>query len=260
MTIDVLESLPLDRLRPIDLLDVLARAQLLERVDRKYLVPTEVAVDVIGELSADHHLLMINGRRTTHYRTTYFDTDDRRCIRDHVMGRRRRFKARSRLYVEDGLCRLEVKTKDPRGRTVKAQVDMGSDSYGELSRSHERFIDETLIQRRVPLPDTLRKSFEVTCCRATLVDLSRGLRITFDRDVTCSDGLQSVALDPGHVIIETKGAMRAGRADTLWWGAGHRPRSFSKYAALGAMLDPTISDNGARRMLGNQLHYRGAAR
>ena len=30
--------------------------------------------------------------------------------------------------------------------------------------------------------------------------------------------------------------------------------------AEATMLDPTISDNGARRMLGNQLHYQGAAR
>ncbi|HUS21294.1 MAG TPA: polyphosphate polymerase domain-containing protein [Aeromicrobium sp.] len=258
MTIDVRESLPLDRLRPVDLLDVLARAELLERVDRKYMVPVGVAAAVMGELSADHHVLVVNGRRTTHYRTTYFDTDDRVCIRDHVMGRRRRFKARSRLYVEDGLCRLEVKTKHPRGRTIKAQIDMAPDSCGELTEAHHRFIEETLAHNGVPKPSPLRKSFEVTCCRATVVDLAGGVRITFDRDVTCSDGSQSVSLDPGHVIVETKGSMRATRADALLWRAGYRPRSFSKYAALGAVLDPTISDNGLRRLLGNQLHYQGA--
>ena len=260
MTIDVLESLPLDRLRPVDLLDVLARAELLERVDRKYLVPVGVAAAVMGELSADHHVLVVNGRRTTHYRTTYFDTDNRICIRDHVMGRRRRFKARSRLYVEDGLCRLEVKTKHPRGGTTKVQVDMASDARGELTEAHQRFIEETLAHNGVPTPSPLRKSFEVTCCRATVVDLAGGVRITFDRDVTCSDGSQSVSLDPSHVIVETKGSMRASRADALLWRAGYRPRSFSKYAALGAVLDPTISDNGVRRLLGNQLHYQGATR
>jgi hypothetical protein len=54
--------------------------------------------------------------------------------------------------------------------------------------------------------------------------------------------------------------MRANRADTLLWRAGYRPQSFSKYAALGALLDSTISDNAARRMLGHQLHYEGAPR
>jgi len=260
MTIDVLEWLPLDRLRPVDLPDVLARAELLERVDRKYLVPVEIVAAVLGELSADYRVLAVNGRRSTHYRTTYFDTDNRICIRDNVMGRRRRFKARSRLYVEDGLCRLEVKTKHPRGGTTKVQVDMAPDARDELTEAHQRFIEEALARYGVPAPSSLRKSFEITYCRATVVDLAGGVRITFDRDVTCSDGPQSVSLDPSHVIVETKGSMRATPADALLWRAGYRPRSFSKYAALGAVLDPTISDNGVRRLIGHQLHYQGATR
>jgi len=250
-------SLTLGRLRPVDLDTVLAHAELLERVDRKYVVPLSLGRDLVGSLVESHQVLSVAGRTTTTYRTTYFDTAELQCVRDHIQGRRLRFKARSRLYVEDDLCRLEVKTKNRRGATVKSQLDIPAEAYGSLTDEHRQFIDKRLDRAGVPRPDRLEASLELDCCRATLIDLDQGVRVTFDTHLTSHRAGHGIALDPDYVIVETKSSSRGGKADLLLRRAGFRPRSFSKYAAMGSLLEPSISDNAVRTMLGVQLHRQG---
>jgi hypothetical protein len=250
-----LDALGLDRLAPVGLDEVLARAELLDRVDRKYVVPISVAEALVGDLAEHHRVLSIAGRRTTSYRTTYYDTDDLRCVRDHIQGRRRRFKARSRLYVEDRLCQLEVKTKGRRGATLKAQRVMAASDYGTLSPGQHQFIDAALAGAGVPRPDRLTPSLEICCTRGTVVDLTHAVRITFDTNLVCRYGTSRVTLDDHHVVIETKGGLRASTADLLLQRAGHRPRSFSKYAAAGSLLVSGIPYIQIRPMLGVELHH-----
>lgn len=105
------ERLRLAQLAPVDLATVMAVAPLARRVDRKYLVPAPDAARLVAALAGTHRVLRIGGRRSTTYRSTYLDTDDLLLCRAHLQGRRLRWKARSRLYVEDGLCRFEVKVR-----------------------------------------------------------------------------------------------------------------------------------------------------
>ena len=109
----------LETLPRISLPEVLAAAPATTRVDRKYLLTTESACAFLARVPGSLRLLSIDGRLTTTYRSTYFDTPDLRTCRAHIQGRRRRWKARSRLYVEDGLCRLELKVRDGSGLTRK---------------------------------------------------------------------------------------------------------------------------------------------
>jgi hypothetical protein len=247
-------SLGLEQLAPIDLATVLARAELLARVDRKYVVPLDIAREMVAALSASHGALTIDGRATTSYRTTYYDTPDLRCVRDHIKRRRRRFKARSRLYVEDGLCRLEIKTKSPRGATLKSQWDIPVQDYGRLSPLQQALIDDALRDAHVPSPGPLSPSLEVSCRRGTLVDLDAGVRVTVDSDIRAVHGGGSVAVDRGHVVVETKGGTRLSQADRLLHEAGCRPQPFSKYASAGSLLDAGIPSNDVHRMVGRQLH------
>ena len=80
-----------------------------------------------AELRASHRVLEIDGRREFTYRTTYFDTPDLRVFRDHQQRRRRRYKARSREYVDSGARMFEVKLKGARGRTVKHRMPYDRD-------------------------------------------------------------------------------------------------------------------------------------
>ena len=67
-------------------------------------------------------MLEIAGRRAFAYDTVYFDTGDLLTARAHVQRRRRRFKCRSRLYVDTEACAFELKTKGARGGTVKHRI------------------------------------------------------------------------------------------------------------------------------------------
>ena len=111
-----------ETLEPIGLEALDAAAALRTRVDRKYLLPTADLPDLLDALRDTHAALEIDGRRWFHYDSVYFDTEGLLTARAHVQGRRRRFKCRSRHYVETGRCVFEIKLKGLRGRTLKHQL------------------------------------------------------------------------------------------------------------------------------------------
>lgn len=245
-------------LAPVGLTELVDRAAQLRRVDRKYVVPRAAAVALVAALSGTHRALAIDGRRATTYRSIYFDTPDLRCCRDHVAGRRRRFKVRSRLYVEDALCRLEVKARSGRGETVKTIVEQRLDRHGLLGDAERRFVELVLREEGLVPPDVpLTPSLEVAYQRVTLADLGSGTRVTLDAGLVAGHtrpGGRLARLDDDHVVVETKGGARAGEADRLLLAAGQRPRAFSKYVACASLLRDDLPDNDVRRMLGRQLH------
>jgi hypothetical protein len=240
---------------PVTLPEVMAYAAQLTRVDRKYLVPVDVAQAVLDRLNGSHRLLVIQGRQSTTYHSTYFDTPDLATARAHIQGRRRRWKARSRLYVEDQLCRLEVKTKDARGATVKSVIDRDPAHYGTLLTHDTEFIDIALRTRSIPAQArTLHPTAEVTYQRVTLADLEHSTRVTLDWHVTCELARGHVWLDHDYVLLETKGGTRPGVADRILAAHRIRPSSFSKYVAGVSLLHSEVPANDFLALFGRQLH------
>lgn len=235
---------------PVSLSEVVDGAAQLTRVDRKYLVGASTAQALIDALAASYRVLAIDGRRVTSYRSTYFDTHDLATARAHVQQRRRRWKARSRMYVEDGLCRIEVKAKDGRGTTVKSVANSVADAYARLAGSEAAFVRDSLAAHDISVDvSLLAPTMEVTYRRATLARTeTTPSRVTFDWGVRCRLDGQEVRLDDGHVLVETKGGPRPGLADRLLIGLGVRPASFSKYASAAALLRDDIPDNDVRRL------------
>jgi len=247
------EALDLRRLAPVTLAEVLDNAAALHRVDRKYLVDRGTVAALLDALPASYRLLTIGGRTSTGYRSTYFDTADLATARAHVQGRRRRWKARSRLYVEDGLTRVEVKTKDGRGGTVKAVAD--ADGYGRLTAHSLAFLQESLATQGIRDDlSNLRPTMEVRYRRITLADTTTHERVTIDDGVRCSLGGDRVWLDEDTVLVETKSGPRLSRADRVLRGLGARPVSFSKYVAAATLLRDDLPDNDVRRLHGRVLH------
>lgn len=249
--------LPLRELAPVDLDTVLQTAPLARRVDRKYLVVATDAARLVRLLADTHRALEIAGRRSTTYRSTYLDTDELRLCRDHVQGRRLRWKARSRLYVEDGLCRFEVKVKGARGETVKHAVDLEQSAYGRFGPVERQFVGDVLGYRNAAVLQ-LRPVLEVGYSRATLVDLHEGRRVTIDHGVVgrpTTGGSRvlragTVAFDGDRVVVETKSGLRPGLVDHLLLEMGYRPLTLSKYATSAALLAEGIPDNLVRRLVG----------
>ncbi len=248
-------DLGLDRFDPVGLDELNAHAAALHRMDRKYLVSRADAATVLEQLIGSHRILRIGERLTTSYRSTYFDTDDLAACRHHLQRRRRRWKVRSRLYLEDQRCQLEVKTTSARGMTMKTISPTASTAYGRLDDGGAAFVDATLREQRLgPVGDLLHPTVEVTYERATLTDLGSGVRVTIDSGVESHGRAGRVWLDPDVLVIETKGHLRAGLADRALLDVGVRPRRFSKYVSAASVLHGELRDNDVRRMLGRQLH------
>ena len=227
----------------------------MRRVDRKYLVPARLASAFVEEMASTHAVLHIAGRHATTYRSTYFDTPTYFAARSHIQRRRRRWKVRHRWFVEDDLCRIEVKTKNGRGETVKVAGLSSLENYGRLDGHDLAFVESVLSPEHPELcVDTLMSSAEVTYTRATLVDLTGGTRVTLDWDVVVTLAGGSAWLDEGVVLIETKGGPVPARADRVLTRLGARQRPFSKSAAGTSLIREDIPDNDVRSLRGTALH------
>lgn len=255
------KTIGLDALAPVGLTDLVERAALMHRTDRKYIADLATVRALVSDLSASHQVLEISDRRSTSYRTLYFDTDDLTACRAHVQKRRRRWKARSRLYVEDALCRIEVKTKDNRGETQKVMGPSHPDRYGMLIGDELEFV-ATHLGVAHPEVDVmaLTPSAEISYTRATLTNLQAGTRVTIDWNLHCRLEPGDVWLDAGYALIETKGPTTPSDADRALNRLGTRPRSFSKYVAAASLMHANIADNDVRYLRDRVLHHHLLAR
>lgn len=248
-------DLDLSALRPVGLDGVVENAALLRRVDRKYFVPAGVAQDLVAELADTHGVLQIAGRRSTTYRSTYFDSPDHGATRAHIQRRRRRWKIRQRWYVEDDLCRVEVKTKNGRGETVKNVADSDTARYGALDFRDGAFVSNVLTADHPELDvRDLVSAAELRYTRVTLADLEQGTRVTFDHDLTATLPGGIARMDDEFVLVETKGGAVPSQADRVLTRLGVRRRSFSKYVATSSLICPDIPDNDVRALSGTVLH------
>ena len=115
-------TMDLGALAPISLDDLVTSASRLTRVDRKYVVPRRLLPTLLQATAGRAKVLDIDGVRDFAYRTVYLDTLDVQCFRAAGQKRRRRAKIRTRSYLDSGATFLEVKTRGPRGTTVKERI------------------------------------------------------------------------------------------------------------------------------------------
>ena len=225
-----------------------ATASLQTRVDRKYVLPLAATADLFAALARSARVLEIDGARDFRYASTYFDTPDLASFRGAAYRRRRRFKVRTRSYVDTGACFLEVKTRAPRGVTVKHRCE--HDDADSLAGGHAYVADE-LAAARVPgiEPARLEPVLRTRYRRTTL--LLPDARVTVDTGLVW----ERPGAGPGQAalgdlaIIETKTGSAPSSADHLLWRAQHRPDRFSKYATGMALLDASLPDAPWRRTL-----------
>lgn len=256
-----------DALSPIGLPELLARAELLTRVDRKYLLDAATADLLIDLLPDGAAVLEIDGERQFGYTSTYLDTADLTSFHQGAHRRRRRFKVRVRRYA-GGAAYLEVKTR--RGRaTVKERLEgdhlqraplragrscAAADSVG-LTPAGQGFVAQVLAAAGID-PDVvgdLRPVLTTSYRRSTILPADQATRLTLDQGLAWSHVDGSCRRSPGMVILETKSATGASSADRLLWSLGHRPQRFSKYATGLAALHPTLPHNRWHRSL-RHLH------
>jgi hypothetical protein len=240
-------SRTVSRLRPAALEDAQSAVGLQTRVDRKYIVPADQLERLIRDFGGRLAALDVDGRRLFGYESTYFDTSNYISYLGAAHRRRRRFKVRTRTYLDSGQCMLEVKVRSGRGETVKHRLPYSPEDRARITPAARAFIAGHVGE--LDSATALVPSLTIRYLRATLIDLADGARITVDADLHCArpDGSQLVLED--RLIVETKSAGPPARADRALWAAGHRPVSISKYGVGMAGLDPTLPGNTWHRVL-----------
>ncbi|MFD2349805.1 VTC domain-containing protein [Nonomuraea ferruginea] len=134
-------------------------------------------------------MLEIGGRRQFRYTSTYFDTPDLLTFRQHRQQRRRRFKIRTRTYLDGGGRWLEVKLKDAGGGTDKHRVPYDGAPAHALTPEALDYLSTTLATGlRLPRPAPLGPVLSTDYRRVTLVDRSGAARLTCDSGLVCHDG------------------------------------------------------------------------
>lgn len=238
-------------LAPTTLDELNQSADMLMRVDRKYVLGS----DALCVLLSDHRdllaILDIDGRRSFEYSSLYFDTPDYELHRAAATDRRHRVKVRTRVYEDSDVAMVELKTKDGRGHTVKHRLPHDITHAGALGETGGAFVDRTMGAPgfAASLVPTLSTRYR----RTTLVDLDAGMRATVDTDLVCEhvDG-RFVLFD--KVIIETKSGVSPSPLDRWLWSHGARPERISKYCTTLALLEPSLPANKWRRTISRHFH------
>jgi hypothetical protein len=154
-------------------LEEMDSVKLLNRTDTKFVLSREQFEVVLEQLISEYQLLTIEGLRTAHYQSLYFDTPKCKFYLNHHNGKPNRFKVRIRKYLDSDLCFIEIKHKK-KGRTDKLRRPI-ADFELELSPLSIEFIHSKISSQPILHP-TLWNTFE----RITLVNNELKERLTFD--------------------------------------------------------------------------------
>lgn len=245
---------------PISLAELAALAALQTRVDRKYILTRPELDTVLADLdpavaqpaaSPAARVLQIDGRRAFGYESVYFDTADLAAFERAAHPRRRRFKIRTRSYLDSGECYLEVKTRGGRDITVKDRLPYGIDDRDQLTPAGRRYVREVLADAGIAGidPALLEPVLVTRYHRTTLYLPGSGSRATIDTDLSwVLDERRGIDL-ADEAIVETKSAGAASEIDRMLWGHGHRPVGISKFGTGLAALRPELPSNKWARVL-----------
>lgn len=258
MSLAMSDVAPIDLpgLDSIDLAELVARASLQTRVDRKYVLARNDADAVLAQLAhstADSapRVLEIDGQRALAYESVYFDTPDLLSYRMAAHARRRRFKLRTRSYVDSHDAFLEMKTRGARSTTVKDRLEYDIRDREILTADGREYADAALEAIGVAQPEslTLRPTLVTRYDRTTLFVPASSSRATIDASLTWqTDDGRTLSL-PNVVIIETKSGTRTSEIDRLFWSRGHRPATISKFGTGLAALRTDLPSNKWARVL-----------
>lgn len=230
----------LERFETISLEEV-NKASLMRRKDNKYLFGFQQLFELLTMVSQDYRVLEIDGDRSQHYHTRYFDTGAREMYHKHHRGLANRHKIRIRRYGSGSLHFLEVKQKNAKGVTTKKRVKTNSMEHAILLK------EEEFLRSVSPYAGSgVDPAMENTFNRITLVSHAQSERVTLDYKLKFGSEESGLELDlPGIAIAEIK------YENQLSGSALHaalrklriKPSRFSKYAIGMALLNSDLKQN-----------------
>jgi hypothetical protein len=219
--------------------DAVGEAELLDRVDDKYVVGLPLCEALLSHLGAEYRVLNAGGVKLQPYRNRYFDTASFDLFLAHHSGRPRRFKVRSRTYCSTGTSFLELKEHTAAGRTAKRRLSIPG-PLRTLGAQELAFLGEAVTLPRSPLRPRLDVSFD----RLTLIHRDGTERVTIDLELAFAWREQTRQIS-GLAVIEVKRARHSRHQGVaaLLRSSECRPTAFSKYCAGVSLLHPGIHHN-----------------
>lgn len=206
------------------------KSELLDRQEHKYIVPQTMLKLLLQQLSENFDILEHAGKRIFKYENIYFD-DNYTSYWQHHQEKRKRFKIRTRHYVDTGVCYLEMKLKTCRYRTDKKRINYSVQDRFTINDEAKAFINKFYLKNyEKKFTFTLSPTLRITNNRITLVHKQGGERITIDFDMETSNGTNTWKLPEKVFILETKTATGNGICDKILRTQGIRPvKACSKY-------------------------------
>lgn len=223
------------------------KAELLQRLDNKYVLSTNDIVAFMEYAQAHFQILDIHGLRQFRYSSAYFDSPEYATFRDHNQGRRQRLKVRHREYMDHQRHYFEVKLKGLRGITKKFRTKIEPADIGpEGPNAHLiEFFNTTLHEFGYPpWPHPLTHSITVFYERITLVAKEGDQRITIDNRIRYSDATQTLPLNDDRWVVEVKSKTGLTHEDRWMFRHGRRPvKQCSKYSmGINLMKKPSVNN------------------
>lgn len=221
----------LSQYEPYGLTD-LKNANLMNRVDSKFIMPMAWLSGILDQLNTSYRVLDIKGSRISNYKNQYLDTLPMTFYHDHHNGKLNRFKVRQREYMDTKTSFLEVKFKNNQRRTLKTRINTYTDFF-QSSDAHK------FIKTSVGIPLTnMHVAQHSGYQRIALANEKTAERLTIDFNLWYSlDEVNKIYL-PNTCIAELKQARKTKNSPfyELEEKSQLTPISFSKYCIGCALL------------------------
>ncbi len=230
----------------------LKKANLMNRVDSKFMLPMSFLPTLLSQLTNDYKVLDIDGKRCFTYQNQYLDTPEMDLYTEHHNGKLNRYKVRQRRYVDTATEYLEVKLKNNKKRTIKTRIKISNDINNDNIRND--FIKGEMNGQNLNLNVVQQSGYQ----RIALANEEKAERLTLDFNLwyKSTDGKNEVNL-PGFFIAELKQSKKSKNSPFYQLMSKYHvfPASFSKYCVGCALLYPdTLKANRFKSVLTRTNH------
>ncbi|MGD9978256.1 MAG: polyphosphate polymerase domain-containing protein [Bacteroidales bacterium] len=222
------------------------KAELMQRTDSKFIVPTALSKEILGNIGSHYFIVENNGQVIPEYISDYFDTSDLSMYLAHQNKRSKRYKVRVRNYSATGDSFLEIKIRVPPGKTIKKRISTTSNELEQASTT------EFIASKSPYLPNSLSKILQTRFNRLTLVakDFQERVTLDFNLHLTATAPEHSIQLDDICVVEVKRSKVKLdSKISGLLKSLGIRKVGFSKYSIGCALLYTSVKQNNFKRIL-----------
>lgn len=224
-------------------LNDLNNANLMNRVDTKYLIPIHLMNNVLEKMSCHYQVLEINKKRIFTYQNTYFDTPEYDLYYDHHNGKLNRYKVRQRHYIDNNSVFLEVKFKNNKNRTIKSRIQSSNHTYNQ---------DRDFLSSISSKLDSLIASQWGKYKRISLANEQDGERLTLDFDLSFESLQEKNSINLSKFFIaelkQNKHNYQSPFSKEMS-KLGIRPTKFSKYCIGCCLTNSNLKNNRFKPVL-----------